>query len=196
MGITNGRWSYKSSKQFLDLVCILTPLMASSSGQCAVAEDGSLLDASKIIFYNDPDDDNPLPNTVSEPISTTSRRSGRVTRPSARIMDPDNLEASVLRKRSATVTTSIEGSVRAARRAKRTLSVDETEDEDKSGCFEVEVDTVDDDDVGMADITTDEDGVRVGEGSDSEQVQEDYLATKAMGDADRQVCISLFHEEY
>ena len=60
-----------------------------NSDQCAVAEDGSLLDASKIMFYNDPNDNNPLPNLVPE-----SHHSGHVTQPSAHITDPNNLEAS------------------------------------------------------------------------------------------------------
>jgi hypothetical protein len=45
-------------------------------------------------------------------IAARSRRSARVTRPSARIIDPDNVEASaVTRKRSATVTVSAEASL-------------------------------------------------------------------------------------
>ena len=44
--------------------------MATHSDQCAVAADGSLLDTSKIIFYNDPVDDNPLPNANSDTTST------------------------------------------------------------------------------------------------------------------------------
>ena len=39
--------------------------MAASSDQCAVAADGSLLDASAITFYNDPDNNTPLPNPNS-----------------------------------------------------------------------------------------------------------------------------------
>jgi len=109
----------------------------SYSDQCAVSADGTLLDASEIVFYNDPDDDTPLrvPNSNSAATSTHlhpffrggpapskmvagSRRSGHVTRPSARISDPNNLEASTAtRKRSATLTTlTSEGSLRAASR--------------------------------------------------------------------------------
>ena len=33
--------------------------------QCALAADGSLLDASAIPFYNDPDDNTPLPNSTA-----------------------------------------------------------------------------------------------------------------------------------
>jgi hypothetical protein len=158
--------------------------MASSTDQCAVAEDGGLLDASQINFYHDPDDDQPLPKSVSTTLVATSRRSGRATRPSARITDPNNLENFVSRKRSATVTTSVEGSARALRRAKLTIGVDEAEDgseeEDESG--DDEVDTEND---GVVDMITDEGDE--GDRADSEHTEEDYLATKAMGDTDRQV---------
>src|SRR5271155_5321723 len=103
--------------------------MAAPSDQCAVAADGSLLDASEIVFYNDPDDDTPLLNFNSATTSTNlhpffrggpapskivagSRCSTHVTCPSAHITDPNNLEASTAtRKRSATMTTSTEGSL-------------------------------------------------------------------------------------
>ena len=158
--------------QSLNLV--LTSLMVAPSDQCAVAADGSLLDASEILFYNDPDDNTPLPNSNSAATSTHlhpffqgspapskivagSRRSARVTRPSARITDPNNLEASVTRKRSVTVTTSAEGSLRAARRAKLTGGDDENEHDEESD--NAEVDTVDDDDAGTGDATTEEEDV-------------------------------------
>jgi hypothetical protein len=175
--------------------------MAAPSDQCAVAVDGSLLDASEIVFYNDPDDDTPLPNSNSATTSTHlhpffqgspapskivagSRRSARVTRPSARITDPNNLEASVTRKRSATVTTSAEGSLRAAHRAKLTGSDDESEHDNESDNAEVDTGD-DDDDVGTGDATTEEEGV--GDSTDVERAEEAYHTTKAMGDADRQV---------
>jgi hypothetical protein len=137
--------------------------MAAPSDQCAVAADGSLLDASEILFYNDPDDNTPLPNSNSAATSTHlhpffqgspaprkivagSRRSARVTHPSARITDPNNLEASVTRKRSATVMTSAEGSLRTAHRAKLTGGDDENEHDEESD--NAEVDTGDDDDAG------------------------------------------------
>ena len=177
--------------------------MASSSDQCAVAEDGSLLDASKIVFYNDVDDDNPLPHSPQS-ITTSdnvhpffqggkaprsvvagSRRSGRVTRPSVHITDPNNLETTS-RKRSATMTTSIEGSVRAARRAKHSLGVDEAEDSSEVG-----FDTENDAEEGMADATTDvmTDEGDVVDSSDNEEAEGDYRTTKGMGDADRTVCL-------
>jgi hypothetical protein len=110
-----------------------------------------------------------------------SRRSGRVTRPSARVMDPDNVEVSVSRKRSATLTTSTEASVRAARRAKLACSVDEnaTGSEDEEN--DVEVNTTSE--AEMYDATSDEEL----EGDGECEAEEAYLGTKTMGDADRQV---------
>ena len=77
--------------------------------QCALAADGSLLDAADITFYNDPDDDAPIPKLTAS--SSTlhlifqakniagSHCSVRITHPSAWITDPDNAEALVsLRK--------------------------------------------------------------------------------------------------
>jgi hypothetical protein len=75
--------------------------MSSNSDQCALDADGTLLDASEIVsFYNDPDDDDPLPTGSNNSESklfpvVSSRRSGRKTRPSARVLDPNNLEALV-----------------------------------------------------------------------------------------------------
>ncbi|KAK6981295.1 hypothetical protein R3P38DRAFT_3376237 [Favolaschia claudopus] len=40
-----------------------------STDQCAVGPDGQLLDASKIVFYNDPDDANPLPPVYSQELA-------------------------------------------------------------------------------------------------------------------------------
>jgi hypothetical protein len=49
--------------------------------QCGLAADGTLLDASQIPWYNDPDDDVPLP---------TARRSTRIPRPAPKLIDPNN----------------------------------------------------------------------------------------------------------
>ncbi|KAG1766607.1 hypothetical protein EV702DRAFT_1050638 [Suillus placidus] len=82
---------------------------------CALNADGTLKDASDITFFNDPDDKVPLPQVASsaQPSSSTtsakdafsvllkagrtpatvaagSRRSGRPSKPSARIRDADN----------------------------------------------------------------------------------------------------------
>ena len=162
--------------------------------QCALAPDGGLLDASAITFYNDVDDDTPLPNpmTTSTPLHPFfqgpgnvvggSRRSARVSRPSAHITDPDNVEApAVPRKRPAT------------RWAKVTDDDDGSEPHNESDNAEVSLG--DDNDVVMGDaspeggdITTEgEDG---GGDTDVEIVEEAYRSTKAMGDADRQVCLT------
>ena len=181
----------------------LTFLMAANPDQCALAADGSLLDASAITFYNDPDDDTPLPDSsaTSAPthpffrgslapakITAGSRRSARVIRPSARITDPDNAEASAgTRKRSATVTVSAEASSRAARRAKLSDG-DDGGDDDSEHHDEPDIaeDVGDDDDMGNT-TTEQEDG---GDDTDVELVEEAYRTTKAMGDADRQVCLT------
>jgi hypothetical protein len=171
-----------------------------ATDQCALAADGSLLDASAIIFYNDPDDDIPLPSSNSTSTSTRvhpffrrspapskivagSRRSTRTTRPSARITDPNNLEASasaVTRKRSATVTASADESLRAARRTKLTDSGNESERNGELDSAEVDAD--EDDDGLFGNATTDEEG-----GGDSTNIEQAYSTTKAMGDADRHV---------
>lgn len=178
--------------------------MALHSDQCAVAADGSLLDASKIIFYDDPDDDVPLDISVNLNSSTSahvhpifqgghapgkiagSRRSGRVSRPSARITDPNNLVSSLSRKRSATVTISTEGSMRAASRAKVTVSDDELESGqlDLDATDDGDVDTGDDN-TGMGDDTTEGENVEDGDDADAEK---SYRVTKGMGDDDRRVC--------
>ena len=112
--------------------------MSSNSDQCALAADGTLLDASKIVFYNDPDDDIPLPTGSNNSESNlfpvvSSRRSGRITRPSARVLDPNNLEALVTRKHSAIMTVLKDDSVHAAHRAKVSMGdASEVEDEQDS----------------------------------------------------------------
>ncbi|KAJ6631849.1 hypothetical protein B0H10DRAFT_1937605 [Mycena sp. CBHHK59/15] len=74
----------------------------SSSDQCAVRPNGEPLDASEIQFYNDVDDDVPLP-PVSDEISTPAagqatlqqyfRRSERPRKQSSRLMNTNNAEA-------------------------------------------------------------------------------------------------------
>jgi hypothetical protein len=164
--------------------------------QCALAPDGTLLDAADITFYHDPDDATPIPQANSTTSSTPlhpffrggiiagSRRSIRTTCPSARITDPDNVEALVAtRKRSATVTVSAEVTQRVARQVKLTDS-----DEGTEHCHESdkgEINSEDEDDIATGGICTEEDGG--GHPDDVEQVEEAYRATKAMGDTDRQV---------
>lgn len=85
------------------------------------------------------------------------------------------------RKRSATVTASVEASLRAARRARVTDSDDESEHHNELDNAEV---NAGDDDVGTGGATTEEEGG--GDGTDVELIEESYRTTKAMGDADRQ----------
>lgn len=184
---------------------------APDSDQCVIGPDGNLLDANQIIFYNDPDDAEPLPlpatgSAVIHPffghapatMTAGSRRSTRISRPSTRLMDPDNAETSVrpapTRKRSATTTTSTEAAQRALRRIKIT---DDTEEEDP--IVDEPPYTSDDDNPAGEQSDDDEDtesGARAGgdtekSGEDTEPdiVGEAYRTTKAMGDADRHVSL-------
>ncbi|KAG1777250.1 hypothetical protein EV702DRAFT_950015, partial [Suillus placidus] len=85
-----------------------------SHDSCALNTDGSLKDASDILFYNDPDDHVPLPQVPASTQSTAkntfsalfksgrtpalvaagSRRSTRKSKPSARVQDADNASSS------------------------------------------------------------------------------------------------------
>jgi hypothetical protein len=67
----------------------------------AIGLDGRLKDASEIEWFNDPDDEQPIsvPTTQANSLhpffaTAGARRSTRVTRPSMRITDPDNIAAS------------------------------------------------------------------------------------------------------
>ena len=176
--------------------------MAASSEQCAVAVDGSLLDVSAIVFYNDPDDDTPLPSSKSATTSTqvhpffqggsapaAACHSTRVARPSARVTDPNNLEAStsvVTCKRSATTTVSSEAIVCTTRWAKVTDTV--SDEDEKSDDADVNLE----DEIGLADAMSEEEDPA--NSSDVQAAEEAYQSTKAMGDADQQVCLnSLVH---
>jgi hypothetical protein len=178
--------------------------------QCALAADGSLLDAADITFYDDPDDDAPIPSlTASSKASSStlhpifqakkiagSRRSVRITRPSARIIDPDNAEALVTtRKRSATVTASAIEASRTARRPKLTSSESDGGESERDGPERVETTGSSgvEDDIAMDGVSTGEDDEGSSQAEDGELAQESqdalaYRATKAMGDTDRQVC--------
>jgi len=163
--------------------------------QCALAADGSYLDAADITFYDDPDDDAPIPkltasSSTHHPIfQAKNRRSIRNTRPSARITDPDNAEALVnTRKRSATVTASAVEASRTARRAKLTSSESDGGESERDEPERVETSSGVEDDIVMDDVSTEED--------DEGELAQDalgYCATKTMGDTDRQVCLHVFN---
>ncbi|KAG2158274.1 uncharacterized protein EDB93DRAFT_1246129 [Suillus bovinus] len=61
--------------------------------QCGLGADGTLLDASQIQWYNDPDNDTPLPVLPAQ-----ARRSTHIPCPAPKLVDPNN---AVLRKRKA-----------------------------------------------------------------------------------------------
>ncbi|KAG1888799.1 hypothetical protein F4604DRAFT_1674418 [Suillus subluteus] len=67
--------------------------------QCGLGADGTLLDASQIQWYNDPDDDTPLPPAAC--------RSTHIPHPAPKLVDPNN---AVLRKRKARSVVMSEGS--------------------------------------------------------------------------------------
>ncbi|KAF5380029.1 hypothetical protein D9615_006171 [Tricholomella constricta] len=171
-----------------------------ASDQCAVAHDGTLFDVSEITFYNDPDDDvplNPVPPSARIPVSSPSsslhpffagspapakfvagsRKSGRVTRPSNRLIDPDNGEApprgTVAVKRAAS------GSI-ISPSARRKLIDSGNDSEDSHN----------EQSAGTEEESGGEDGGMKDDGRDTEEEMEDleqrHALTKAMGDADRE----------
>ena len=176
----------------------------SAGDQCALGPDGNLLDASEIVWVNDPDDPMPVerlePNQQADvegilPSSSSavhpffrsgpppatmvagSRRSQRVPHLSKRILDPDNSECPDVSKRPRPSL--------ASSRQKYIAKSDSDENDD---------DCVDD---GNGDgaatdaedgvIDTDVDSELIDDTTDFEAVEEAYTATKAMGDADREV---------
>jgi hypothetical protein len=173
---------------------------------CAQDADGNLLSPSKIRFYNDPDDELPLPalpsSASSPPTASESsslkpttlarsyasanvlnnglgaRRSGRATRPSTRVTDPDNTESHAFfapsgAKRKA----STAGSAQQPRRLYKAT------DDEASGR-----DSQDDGNTNDDDITVDPSEIATEKASsDEEDVEANYASTKALGDADREV---------
>jgi len=116
-----------------------------------------------------------------------SRCSARIPRPSTRITNPNNIEAlafTTMRKRSGTVTgASAEASLRAAHRAKFADTDDEIEYDNDTDHAKVSAGVDDDIETGYA--ATEEENDR--DSSGIECLEEAHRATKAMGDADRQV---------
>lgn len=164
-----------------------------SSDQCAVGTDGTLLDQSKITWYNDPDDSIPIaptadtvppsaPPTPSALKATTLhtffkdgstsagadldmgiRRSSRISKPSKRVLDANHMDQEMPKR---------------TRRTKVVESESESEADDENKEHDDAVATQasggGDTDVDMGDPVMAEDA---------------YELTKAMGDQDRKVCL-------
>jgi hypothetical protein len=185
---------------------------------CAQDADGNLLSPSKITWYDDPDDVMPmqpisttrptpggnltaassstkptLPTTLDRFLITPSdsagaRRSGRATRPSTRVIDPDNAESHTFfsstgttRKRKA----SIDGGVPAAQlppRLRNTAQPAQESEDDVFGRQPEAAGNKTDDDYADVEVEPTEKAT-----SDEEDVEARYASTKALGDADRKV---------
>ena len=149
-----------------------------ASDNCAVGSDGNLLDASQIVWFRDPDNDQPIAPTsssaqrqasASRTVTTTldsfvtkvpppARRSTRAPRPSTKAIDPDNIMA--LKCKSSNT-----GAGKPSSRP-RYVSPDHEEDE-----------------------ATERDPTDGEESEDDDAVDPDaaYQETKALGDADHEV---------
>jgi hypothetical protein len=166
--------------------------MTDSASGCAVGPDGSLLDASQIKWFHDADDALPFAPASSSPssgdkASTSSeagvhplfrrrpaatlkvagaRRSARALRPSARMIDPDNAEAST----SAGQKRSRKASIPTRRTSRKVIESDTEPASERSG----------------TPIATDA-------GEETEPgAAEDYAKLQLMADADHEVCRFLF----
>jgi hypothetical protein len=151
---------------------------------CAVGPDGKLLDAQDIQWYDDADSSEPINHMVQPTPPTTTaitdvpdaRRSGRTIRPSNRMIDPNNAEASTAttpHKRKAS------GTVAAGRRVNRKVVIDTDESSNASESDEEHSATTPEDDAGDTEPGEPED--------EPEDAELAHASTKAMGDADRKV---------
>lgn len=174
--------SYKACCGFTDF--FQSPVMPSAD-QCAVGPDGKLLDAKDITFYNDPDDNDPLPRSGStstpaggQAVPITNffpRTSGRQRKESSRLTDPNNAEAAK-RKAISTLDADRRGArPRTSSPSTAPPSAAEDEDDDMPELEEV------------SDSSGEEDNGE-DEASDTEAINAAYEHTKALGDADRAVC--------
>jgi len=164
-----------------------------TSNQCALAPDGNLLDASEIVWVNDPDDLMPTAHIQQAGVDTTalppkssvsnpffrgdpppavmiagSRCSACVPRPSKRALDPDNVERPDVLKRPCPSRQKHVVESDSDEHDEDCLGDDNRNGTDTEGGIETDIDSE------VADI-------------DSESVEEAYATTKAMGDADREV---------
>lgn len=149
---------------------------------CAIGTDGKLLDASEIKWFNDPDDDEPMGpvatsstvqssldsffTTAPLPAPPPPRRSDRIPRPSTKAIDPDNAMAA--KRKTSDVSTS------KPNRRLRQASLEHEEDR------ATEPDATEANLSDGSDTEDDDDPVNPGEA---------YEEIKALGDADRKVCV-------
>ena len=142
-----------------------------TSDQCALGPDGKLLDASEIVWVNNPDDPTSLEPIQPATMVAGSCWSKRVSHPSKRILDPDNFECPNVSKQPC------------PSHQKNTVELDS--DENDNNCV--------DDSNGDGAATNVEDAVINMDvdsevvDTDFEAVEEAYVATKAMGDTDHEV---------
>jgi hypothetical protein len=178
---------------------------------CAQGLDGELLSPSKITWYNDVDDETPLqpnPSFTSVASSSTrslstldsfltsgnatvtptekvagSRRSGRTLHPSARSLDPNNVESSLnvsgtIRKRKAS-------SGQGAHYARKLVAVVDSDEDvpmDNVGSDSSAIDSMVA--TNIPSVVNTEEASSDGEG---DELEDGYLHTKTLGDLDRKV---------
>jgi hypothetical protein len=188
---------------------------------CAVGADGKLLDAKDIQWFEDADSSEPinlattstkadLPSTTIHPffrggpapaaIVAGARRSGRATRPSNKLVDPDNAEASSSRvKHHSNIITDTDNAeatssaITHKHKASRTMvashctnckvAIDVDVPSDGSEMSEYEFDVV------VEHPATSD--IEAGDTEPDEDTDIGYATTKAMGDADREVSLPL-----
>jgi len=169
----------------------------SDSRSCAQGPDGELLDASNITWYYDRDDTEPLPSTLPASPSSSSqlttsatldnffatvppaqkvagvRRTTRISRPSARVTNPDNALAPSRssRKRHASI------EALAHRRARKVVPASDEDTADNDSTKEGD-EGVNDSSMVSADGETEDGRDKNSEDTDG------YQYTKSLGDAD------------
>ena len=179
------------------LVRFAPPIVANMSDQCAISSDGSLKDAADIQWYNDADDEAPIPSASHSLASTSAslsaqaldnlfslrppakkvsgeRHSSRIRKPSKRTTDPDNAEAPGDVFEDATSGQKRKpGAVGMPRRVSRKVIQSDSDDDTASS---------DDDKLDPTDIEAESD-----EDLDVARTTENYENMKALGDKDREV---------
>ncbi|KAI0038376.1 hypothetical protein FA95DRAFT_1613436, partial [Auriscalpium vulgare] len=188
--------------------------MPPPSDQCAVGPDGRLLDASEITFYNDPDDENPLPASITSSMTPSSapavnafdiltcktaaqhpaapkvagaRRSGRVSRPSGRVRNPDNAAStSVLQKRRS-LTRSPSPPPKRGPSTQAAPSVSDVDDVSTDAAGPVSEHNNEDTEYnGNEDTEYNDDDDNKDDDGDAEEEQEEGIDALAVGQADRE----------